>query len=43
VTDLDPRPGPDDPLAFAYGCLNALVIMACLAGAVFLIVLALTR
>jgi len=36
-------PDPDDPLAVATGCLNAIIVSACLAGAVFLIVLLVTR
>jgi len=43
VPDLEQRPGPDDPLAAAIGCLNAIVISACLAGAIFLLVLVLSR
>jgi len=43
MDDRDRRPGPDDPLAAAIGCLNAIVISACLAGAVFLLVLLVTR
>jgi hypothetical protein len=37
------RPGPDDPLAFATGCLNAVVISACIVAAGFLVYLLIFR
>jgi len=43
MDDRDRRPGPDDPLAAAIGCMNAIIVSACIFGAVFLIVLLVTR
>jgi hypothetical protein len=43
LPDHPRRRDDDDPLAAATGCLNGLIIVACLTGAIFLLVIALTR